>query len=399
MQVLALGPADVLALSFVHGLPHAELFALLRREAPDGEERLPFDARENSGTDLPADPLEALLVQMDRLCAARIPHRWRAPRVRASADEAARARHAAGRAVAVARQRGIDPVAWGDARYPPLVAQIFDPPLVLWVRGSVDALSATLVAIVGSRAASPYGEETAARLAGELASCGLAIASGLARGIDASAHRGALAAGGLTVGVLGCGADVVYPPEHAALAGDVVRHGAIVSEYPPGTPPLPGHFPRRNRIISALSRGVLVVEARRKSGALITANCALEQGRDVMAVPGSVQSERHRGSHMLLKGGAALVENAADVLQALNLPGGANLCAQPSARDLGVAGALHVDPLLALMDAGEAYDLDTLAQASGSDVVALLPRLLELELQGSVRRAPGGRFVRSVGTC
>jgi DNA processing protein len=304
-----------------------------------------------------------------------------------AAAKAVAAREAAGRALATAHAKRIDHVRWSGANYPPLLAAIFDPPLVLWVRGAIDLLAEPAVAIVGSRAASAYGEETAARLASDLAARGLVIVSGLARGIDAAAHRGALAAaGGRTVAVLGCGPDVAYPPEHAALLEEVVRRGAVVSEFPPGTRPLSYHFPRRNRIISGLSLGVVVVEARQRSGALITADCALEQGRDVCAVPGNVLSERHRGSHTLLKSGAALVETADDVLQAVGLV----------RREAAASGRERArDPLLALMDTGDSYALDALAASSGCDVAVLLPRLLELELQGFVRRVPGGRFVRS----
>jgi DNA processing protein len=375
-------PADVLALSFVAGLPRTGLFAILRGEvkaadtfvgvAP-GEVREPHIAADAADS---TDAVEGVLAALGRDRAA---------------ERAAAARRAADDAVRDARCRGIEPIPWVDPRYPALVAGIFDPPLVLWSRGAVTILAAPAVAIVGSRAASVYGEETAARLASDLAARGLVIVSGLARGIDAAAHRGALAAGGRTVAVLGCGVDVVYPPEHAALMDEVARTGVVVSEFPPGMPPLPFNFPRRNRIISALSLGVVVVEARQRSGALITADCALEQGREVMAVPGSVLSERHRGSHTLLKAGAGLVETANDVLEALKLVG----------RESGAAAGCVVveDPLVAAMDAGEAYALDALATMSGNDAATLLPRLLELELQGFVRRLPGGRFVRSRGTC
>jgi DNA processing protein len=383
--------SDVLALSFVVGLPRTELFSILRGEvlilrdeakAADTSVSVRPDevpeAQTAGGAACaagPTDPLEGVLAALgcDR-----------------AAERAATARSEADVAVRNARRRGIEAVPWVDPRYPALVAGIFDPPLVLWLRGAVTILSATAVAIVGSRAASVYGEETAARLASDLAARGLVIVSGLARGIDAAAHRGALAAGGRTVAVLGCGVDVVYPPEHAALMDEVARTGAVVSEFPPGMPPLPCNFPRRNRIISALSLGVVVVEARQRSGALITADCALEQGREVMAVPGSVLSERHRGSHTLLKAGAGLVETADDVLEVLKLghEGGA-----------ATGCAVVEDPLVAAMDAGEAYALDALATMSGHDAATLLPRLLELELQGFVRRLPGGRFVRSGGTC
>ncbi len=376
---------DFVALSFVFGLPPAALFSALRGD--DGEEAggEPEDAaggtpgevnRAEPGPRVCAgggDALDALLAELG---------------VREPAATATQARADAARALERARVTGITHVPWRAALYPPRVAAIFDPPLVLWVRGDIGVLTEPAVAIVGSRGASPYGEETAARLASDLARRGVVIVSGLARGIDAAAHRGALAARGRTVAVLGCGADVVYPPEHGGLMEEVVRSGAIVSELPPGTRPLPFHFPRRNRIISALSLGVVIVEARQRSGALITADCALEQGREVMAVPGNVLSERHRGSHTLLKAGAALVETAEDVLQVI----------APKASQATLP-FLERDPVLAAMEPGERYAADALATACRWDAGALLARLLELELQGLVRREPGGRFVRSPGTC
>jgi DNA processing protein len=369
----AVGPClaapDLIALSFVRGLPHARLFPVLRGEANASDTPTNGPANGPWGE----DPLENLLRRVG---------------CRQASAEAARARLTAERAVRDAGARGIAAVPWGDPRYPPLLARIFDPPLALWVRGSVESLSAPTVAIVGSRAASVYGEDTATRLASQLAASGLVVASGLARGIDAAAHRGALDAGGRTVAVLGCGVDVVYPPEHGELLARVAQSGAVVSELPAGTPPLRMNFPERNRIISGLSRAVVVVEARQRSGALITADCALEQGREVMAVPGNVLSERHRGSHTLLKSGAALVETADDVLQVLKMGGAAGSTGREAAER---------DPLLALMDPGESYAIDALAGMSGGDVATLLPRLLGLELQGLVRRLPGGRFVRCRG--
>lgn len=370
-----LGGPDITALSFARGLSRTALYSILRGEPnpADTPSNGPMTgcrepAREGRGGP-PRDPLEDLLVRLG--CAQ-------------AGERAAAARQSAERTVSEARARGIEAVPWGDPRYPPLLARIFDPPLVLWVRGSVEILSAQAIAVVGSRAASVYGEETALRLAADLASRGLVIVSGLARGIDAAAHRGAIAARGRTVAALGCGVDVVYPPEHAGLMGQVAHSGAVVSELPPGSPPLPMNFPERNRIISGLSRGVVVVEARQRSGALITADCALEQGRDVMAVPGNVLSERHRGSHTLLKAGAALVETADDVLEVLKMAGAAT----------STDAAQDEDPLVALMEVGESYEIDALATMAGGDVATLLPRLLGLELQGRVRRVPGGRFVR-----
>ncbi len=372
---------DLLALSFVFGLPSATLFATLRGEEREGCEQADGEPptggtvseRPNRDGCAPAaDRLEALLETLG---------------VGDSGMTAALARNEAVAALERARAKSIDAIPWLSARYPVRVAGVFDPPLVLWVRGSTEVLSEPSIAIVGSRSASAYGEEAAAGLAADLARRGIVIVSGLARGIDAAAHRGALAAGGRTIAVLGCGPDVVYPPEHAGLMDEVIRTGAAVSELPPGTRPLAFHFPRRNRIISALSLGVVVVEARQRSGALITADCALEQGREVMAVPGNVLSERHRGSHTLLKAGAALVETAEDVLQVVK------------ATAQGVLPFAERDPLLGAMETGEQYAVDALAAACGCDAASVLTRLLELELQGLVRRAAGSRFVRAPGTC
>jgi DNA processing protein len=212
------------------------------------------------------------------------------------------------------------------------------------------------------------------------------IVSGLARGVDSAAHRGALAAGGLTVGVLGSGVDVVYPREHAALAAEIAERGAVISELVPGTPPTPFFFPLRNRIISGLSRAVVVVEANEKSGSLITARCALDQGRDVLAVPGNVLTGRNRGAHALLRDGATIVESADDILEAIGLR------AAPAEKLRN--GGSAADPVLDCLTPGEPCDLDAIAERSGLGTAVLLPRLFELELQGAVARAGGGRFVR-----
>ncbi len=287
------------------------------------------------------------------------------------------------------RELDITAVALADADYPASLRAIPDPPVVLWVAGRTAALTPPGVAVIGSRAASAGGTEVAERLGHDLAAAGLPVVSGLARGCDAAAHRGALAAGGVTIAVLGCGPDIVYPAEHRALYRRVRETGAIVSELPPGAPPLPAHFPQRNRIISGLARGVVVVEASEKSGSLITAACALEQGRDVMAVPGSILGSRHRGCHALLRDGARLVETAADVLEELEMP------MLASSQGTGVAG--DHDALLALITTEGEGTLDVLAERSGLPVAVLLQRLLALELAGRVRRAPGGRFVRVCG--
>ena len=265
-------------------------------------------------------------------------------------------------------------------------------PVALWYRGSLDALDAPAVAVVGSRAASAVALETAERLGEDLAAFGVTVVSGLARGVDSAAHRGALRTG-RTIAVLGSGLDRVYPNEHRGLAREISDHGSLViSEFAPGTPPLQFHFPLRNRIISGLSRAVVVIEASENSGSLITAACALEQGRDVMAVPGNVLSGRNRGGHALLRDGAKIVEGADDIVEELGLV--SRVPASPEKPSTGFGSRSSPDPLLKVMDVGQAYDLDGLASISGVDGVRLLPRLFDLELQGLVRRLAGGRFMR-----
>jgi DNA processing protein len=283
------------------------------------------------------------------------------------------------------------------ASYPAALTTIADPPPVLWTRGRVEVLSAPAVAIVGSRGASPYALAVAEQLAGDLAARGMVIVSGLARGVDSAAHRGALSAGGLTIAVLGSGVDVVYPPEHAALASAIDASGAVISELIPGTRPQQWFFPLRNRIISGLSRAVVVIEAGEKSGSLITARCALDQGRDVLAVPGNILTGRNRGAHALLRDGARIVESADDILEEL----GVRTNAVPSRGDAGPEHDVKapVDPVLACLVPGEPSNLDEISERTGLQSPRLLPRLFELELQGFVRRAGGGRFVRTGRTC
>jgi DNA processing protein len=289
-------------------------------------------------------------------------------------------------ALARARRAAIAPVCWSAASYPVALRTIIDPPPVLWVCGSMAALNAPAVAIVGARAASQYGLSVAEQLASDLAASGLVIVSGMARGVDSAAHRGALAAGGSTVAVLGSGADVIYPPEHDRLAREIAARGAVASELVPGTPPLPLFFPLRNRIISGLSRAVVVIEAGERSGSLITARTALEQGREVLAVPGNVLSGRHRGAHALLRDGANIVESADDILEELGMPAAA---APPVPAESGA-----IDPVLGSLTPGEPADLDAIAERTGLTPTRLLPRLFELEMRGAVARVGGGRFVR-----
>jgi DNA processing protein len=296
------------------------------------------------------------------------------------------ARNEAARLLDAARAANIGVVRWDEEAYPPLLRAITDPPPVLWVRGLSDVLPRPGVAIVGSRAATPYAIEVAARLAGELADRGMVVVSGLARGADGSAHRGCLGAGGTTIGILGSGPDVIYPAEHRDLAASICTNGALVSELGPGAPPLREHFPLRNRLISGISLAVVVVEASDKSGSLITARYALEQGRDVMAVPGSVLGGRNRGSHALLKDGAKVVETADDILEELGWPG-LRLRAEIS------SNYLKQDGLLAKLTPGETYDLVEMSATLGLAGPKLLPRLTEWEMDGRLARMAGGRYV------
>src|SRR5688572_27277170 len=291
-----------------------------------------------------------------------------------------------------AREAGIHVLAWNDPLTPAHLNAISDAPPALWYRGSLDCLNQPTVAIVGSRAASAVALETARRIATDLASRGITVVSGLARGVDSAAHRGALDAG-RTIAVLGSSVDHIYPAEHAELARRIADSGLVVSEYPPGTPPLAFHFPMRNRLISGLSRAVVVIEASDRSGSLITASCAAEQGRDVMAVPGNVLSGRNRGGHALIRDGAKIVECADDIVMELGLgPTPASVRSHESS-SCNTKGS--VDPLLSKMEAGVSYDLDALADACGLTPARLLPRLSDLELSGRVRRADGGRFIRT----
>jgi DNA processing protein len=302
----------------------------------------------------------------------------------------AEARAEAETAIATAASLGIRPVPWFDPGYPALLACTSDPPPVLWAAGDLEHVGRQCVAVVGSRAATPYALQVGRRLAAELAGRGIVVVSGLARGVDSAAHEGCLEAGGPTIAVTGCGLDRVYPAEHRQLAAVIREKGLLLSEFGPGAAPRPEHFPLRNRIISGISLGVVVVEANEKSGSLITAACALAQGRDVMAVPGSVLSGRNRGSHSLLKDGAKIVETADDVLEELGWTSGS--APQAASRRERVAGA---DPLLARMDAGEVYGLDDLVRATGTPASKLLPRLMELELLGYVEAPASGRFIKT----
>jgi len=282
-----------------------------------------------------------------------------------------------------------------SAAFPPRLHDIPDAPIRLWVRGDPASLAGHAVAIVGSRRASPGSLELARRLGRDLAAIGLTVVSGLARGCDAAAHRGALEAGGRTVAVLGSGIDVLYPPEHDLLASEIAQRGAVISEFSPEAAPLPFRFRQRNRLISGLSLGVVVIEANERSGSLITAGCALAQGREVMVVPGTVHAGRNRGGHLLIRDGAALVENAEDVLGVLtaSLPPPSSVQGAHPAEDEAPTG----DPVLDALDPEDPQEFDELARRLPVAPAELLTRLADLELAGRIVRVAGGRFVRSKG--
>ncbi len=283
--------------------------------------------------------------------------------------------------------------------YPPWLAQISDPPVLLYVQGDKSFLQRQQLAIVGSRHATPAGSETTFQLAASLARTGFVVVSGLALGIDAAAHRGALSQTGATVAVTGTGLDRVYPARHQDLADQIIASGCMVSEFPLGTRALGRHFPLRNRIISGLSRGVIVVEAALKSGSLITARQALEQGREVFAVPGSIHNTTSRGCHWLLRQGAKLVENIEDILEELDYstqqkpdmeagPSGSDPISLPAGDYQRVLDAVDYTPT----------SIDTIVNRSGLTPDAVCSMLLVLELYNVVRLSDGGRYSRSTGT-
>ena len=280
---------------------------------------------------------------------------------------------------------GFDTLSPGDEHYPPLLKLIHDPPERLYFSGDPAFLSFPQVALVGSRRASPAGLRAAAELAAALTAAGFAICSGLALGIDGASHRGALGAGGRTVAVLGTGIDQIYPSRHRGLGSAIAGSGCLVSEFPPGTPPLRHNFPRRNRIISGLSLGVVVVEAAFPSGSLITAGTALEQGREVFALPWSMLHPGGRGCLELLRDGAKLVRGVDDVLEEL-WPLGTVLRDQlPMDSPPAASGSLILDKV-----GFEPTSPDQLVAATGLSVVQVSSQLTGLELEGLIRRCPGG---------
>lgn len=276
-------------------------------------------------------------------------------------------------------------VTLADQDYPQALLNIPDPPLLLYVKGRLDLLNHAALGIVGSRNATPQGLNNAEAFAKSLSEAGLCIISGMAHGIDAAAHRGALQGKGSSIAVVGTGLDKVYPAANRDLAHKLAVQGTLVSEFPLGTPPLAANFPRRNRIISGMSVGSLVVEASLQSGSLITARLALEQGRDVFAIPGSIHAPQSKGCHSLIKQGAKLVDAAQDILEELgNLVLAPVTCSDSTAND---------NPLLEHMGF-DAIDLDTLSTRSGLTISQLSAMLLPLELEGRISTLPGGLYQR-----
>lgn len=281
-----------------------------------------------------------------------------------------------------------------DELYPAKLLEIPDPPLMLYVKGKSELLSSPSVAIVGSRNATTQGRIDASEFAASLSEAGLTIVSGLALGIDAAAHRGGLKGKGSTVAVVGTGADMVYPARNRELAHQIAREGCIVSEFPLGTKPLASNFPRRNRVISGLSAGIVVVEAAARSGSLITAQMAIEQGREVFAVPGSIHSPLSRGCHELIRQGAKLVETSHDILEELKYYDSENrkdICVQEA------GGSSLQDDILAEMGF-DPVDADTLCERCQLDAATLNVALLDLEMTGHIECLPGGLYRRLVKT-
>ena len=292
-----------------------------------------------------------------------------------------------------------------DEVYPPLLREIHDPPIALYVRGDLEAACRRpCVALVGSRRCSTYGTNAAQALARELAANGITIVSGLARGIDGASHRGALEAGGRTVAVVGTGLETTYPKEHRGLEQEILAQGAVISEFPLGTPPLPQNFPYRNRILSGLCWGVVVIEAAEHSGSLITARMAYEQGREVFAVPGNITSQTSFGPNFLIKDGAKLVQHWRDVIEELPRDLQADLLGiqRPAAKEAEVqpmfeAVALDEDErrVFDLLTADAPSHVDQLLLGTGLPVPTLMAALLRLEMKDRIRQLPGKSYVKS----
>lgn len=290
---------------------------------------------------------------------------------------------------------------WDEPEYPARLREIYDPPPLLYVLGNIELLGRHLISIVGARRPTPYGNQMAERLAKDLADRGLVVTSGLARGIDASSHKGALSAtGGATIGVLGCGIDVVYPKENKKLFAEIQKRGAIISEFPLGTFPAPQNFPIRNRIIAGMGLGVVVVEGEQYSGSLITARLAMEFGREVFGVPGNATQPSSFGPNQLIKQGAKLVTSWEDVVEELPTPVRAELVpveaasAEERASLVKQGLAPNERPLYELLGTDETRHVDELVELSGLTSSEVLAALFDLELKGVIRQLPGKQFLK-----
>src|ERR1700675_1839329 len=307
----------------------------------------------------------------------------------------------AAKELALVQAAGCRLLTWDEPEYPRRLREIYDPPTLLYVRGNVELLGRHLISIVGARRPTPHGNQMAERLGRDLADRGLVITSGLARGIDSCAHRGALSAtGGATIGVLGCGIDVVYPKENKKIFAEMEQRGAIITEFPMGTFPAPQNFPIRNRIIAGMALGVVVVEGAQYSGSLITARLALEFGREVFGVPGNATQPSSFGPNQLIKQGAKLVTGWEDVVEELPTPVRAELLpvdvatSEERASLVGESLAPTVRPLYALLSMDEARHVDEMVELSGLSSSEVLAALFELELKGVVRQLPGKQFLK-----
>ena len=286
----------------------------------------------------------------------------------------------------------------GYAGYPQLLEEIYDAPPVLYTQGRMVDLDVPCIAVVGSRRPSVYGLHMAQGIASDLGSRGICVVSGLARGVDGAAHRGCLQNGGKTIAVLGCGIDIVYPPEHRQLKEQIIQSGLVLSEFPPGTGPSPHNFPIRNRIISGISLGTLVVEANEKSGSLITARLALEQNREIFAVPGNITSPTSYGPNYLIKCGAKLVQSWKDVVEEMPGPIRDTVLSCEELKYSRLPEQKHISEeeksLMILLKLDEATHFDKLYHKSGFDIPDLSEKLLNLEMEGWIRRLPGDMYIR-----
>jgi DNA processing protein len=286
----------------------------------------------------------------------------------------------------------------GSPDYPALLAEIHDPPLLLYARGNPEALHMPAVSIVGTRKPTYYGLQMAEGLARDLAGKQIAVVSGLARGIDAAAHRGCMEGSGVTVAVLGCGIDVVYPREHGHLTHQIIKKGLLLSEFPPGTSPSPQNFPVRNRIISGVSIGTVIVEASEYSGSLITARLAMEQNREVFALPGNLTSPQSFGPNFLIKQGAKLVQSWRDVVEEFPPDLRAHILAREDTKEAGTPALEFLTEsetrLLGLLGTDQAIQFDRLFRLSGLGIPQLSDLLLNLEMKGLIRQVPGNLYIK-----